>query len=102
MSQDEQPDGVSGMRERLNQAFDDPGLDAFCLDHFPKVYDKFGRGMRKDEKITLLLDYCRRLEDLDSLSAALEAWKEKPSLPPLSLLPPSAVDKIVAGGVGRR
>jgi len=24
------------------------------------VFDKFRRGMRKDEKITLLLDYCRR------------------------------------------
>ena len=32
-----------------------------CLVHFPEVYDKFSYGMRKDKKITLLLDYCRRL-----------------------------------------
>jgi len=51
---------LSTLRRRLNQAFDDPGLDAFCLDHFPEVYDKFSRGMRRDEKINLLLDHCRR------------------------------------------
>ena len=51
---------LSTIRRRLNQTFDDPGLDAFCLDHFPEVYDRFGRGMRKDEKLTVLLDHCRR------------------------------------------
>ncbi|MBN1658438.1 MAG: SIR2 family protein [Anaerolineae bacterium] len=47
----------------LTQRFDDPDLDAFCFDHFPEVYDRFSRGMRKDEKITLLLDHCRRLPE---------------------------------------
>ena len=51
---------LGALRRRLNQVFDDPGLDAFCLDHFPRIYDKFSRGMRKDEKINLLLDHCRR------------------------------------------
>lgn len=50
----------AAIRQQLTTAFDDPGLDAFCMDRFPKVYDKFSRGMRRDEKITLLLDYCRR------------------------------------------
>lgn len=49
------------LRQRLNQLFDDPGFDAFCLDHFPDVYDTFSRGMRKDEKMTVLLDACRRV-----------------------------------------
>lgn len=52
---------LGAMRHRLNRTFDDVGLDAFCLDHFSEVYDSFSRGMRKDEKINLLLDYCRRL-----------------------------------------
>ena len=49
------------IRRRLNKVFDDPRLDAFCLDYFPEVYDRFGRGLLKDEKITLLLDHCRRV-----------------------------------------
>lgn len=51
---------TSQIRQLLNQAFDDSGLDAFCQDYFYNVYNQFGRGMRKDEKITLLLDHCRR------------------------------------------
>lgn len=63
---------LGALRQRLNQGFDDPGLDAFCLARFPDVYDKFGRGMRKDEKITLLLDQCRRRPtDLERLVAAI-------------------------------
>lgn len=49
----------SGLRKQLN-VLDDPGIDTLCLDHFPEIYDKFGRGMRKDEKINLILSYCRR------------------------------------------
>ncbi|MEW5956395.1 MAG: hypothetical protein AB1801_01630 [Chloroflexota bacterium] len=48
------------IRRLLTTAFDDPGLDAFCQDYFPTVFDRFSRGMRKDEKINWLLDHCRR------------------------------------------
>ena len=48
------------IRKRLNDAFDDPELTAFCHDCFLPVYDKFARGMQKDEKISLLLAHCRR------------------------------------------
>jgi nucleoside phosphorylase len=51
---------LSIVRHKLDQMFDDPELDAFCLENFPNVYDKFSRGMRRDEKVTLLLEYCRR------------------------------------------
>lgn len=54
---------LEAMRQQLNRRFDDPGLDGFCLDHFAQVYDRFSRGMRKDEKITLLIDHCRRAPD---------------------------------------
>ncbi len=52
---------LSAMRRKLDQRFDDAELDSFCMDYFSAVYDKFGRGMRRDEKINLLLDYCRRV-----------------------------------------
>jgi hypothetical protein len=39
---------------------DDVALDALCMDYFPDVYDRFSRGMRRDEKANLLLDHCRR------------------------------------------
>lgn len=62
------------LRRLLNQAFDDPSIDAFCQDYFPTVYDRFSRGMRKDEKITLLLDHCRRgLEGFKALKQAVSS-----------------------------
>lgn len=35
-------------------------IESLCLDYFPGVYDKLGRGLRRDEMINLLLDHCRR------------------------------------------
>jgi len=60
------------LRQQLNRAFDDAALNAFCLDHFPEVYDRFARGLRRDEKITLLLDHCRRQGTLDRLARFLQ------------------------------
>lgn len=51
------------IRRALTQYFHDPGFDAFSQDYFPEVYQQFGRGMTKNEKIDLLLDYCRRTSD---------------------------------------
>lgn len=50
---------LTKLRQQL-QSFDDPEIDALVLDNFPEVYDKFSRGLRKDEKINLLLAYLRR------------------------------------------
>jgi|GEM_PF-2236886 len=47
------------LRTRL-QRLDDVALDTLCMDHFPAVYDRFSRGLRRDEKVNLLLDHCRR------------------------------------------
>ncbi len=79
---------LSKLREKLNQR-DDPQLDALCLDHFPEVYDQFGRGMRRDEKINLLLAYCRkyalslgRLQELLGIVRAPASglsWEEHPA-----------------------
>jgi formylglycine-generating enzyme required for sulfatase activity/energy-coupling factor transporter ATP-binding protein EcfA2 len=75
---------LSDLRDRLMRSFDDAGLDAFCLDHFPTVFGTFGRGMRRDEKITLLLDHCRRHEGLPRL-ARLLAPTASPAIDPGAL-----------------
>ena len=67
--------GVSAsatLRGRL-QRLDDVQIDALCMDHFPDVYDTFARGLRRDEKINLLLDHCRRHNGAaDKLAALLK------------------------------
>jgi tetratricopeptide (TPR) repeat protein len=66
------------LRERINCAVDDPELDALCNDCFPEIYEKFSRGMRKDEKVTLLLHYCRNVPALhQQLLNALQAQESR-------------------------
>jgi hypothetical protein len=70
---------TAALRQRLRR-LDSVGIESLCLDHFPEVYDKFGRGLRRDEMINLLLDHCRchpedakRLDELLSTAAASTA-----------------------------
>ncbi|MBN1661021.1 MAG: tetratricopeptide repeat protein [Anaerolineae bacterium] len=66
---------LADLRQQLD-TIDDAELESLCLGHFVSVYDKFSRGMRRDEKVTLLLDHCRRdpsgleIERLAKLSRA--------------------------------
>jgi hypothetical protein len=63
---------TAALRRRL-QRLDSVEIETLCLDHFPAVYDKFGRGLRRDEMINLLLDHCRRRpEEGARLGALLE------------------------------
>ena len=71
MIEEKQHYDIAAIRRQLDAAFDDVGLDAFVLDFYPELFDRFGRGVRRDEKITLLLDYCRRLSKLGELQARL-------------------------------
>jgi len=48
------------IRDAIMMRFNDPQLDAFCMDNFPDVYNRFSRGLQKDEKINMLIDHCRR------------------------------------------
>jgi hypothetical protein len=50
---------LKSLRIRLNR-FDDLEIDVLCLDHFFEVYDRFSVGLNRSEKVTLLLDHCRR------------------------------------------
>ena len=69
----------SELRERL-QKLDDVELDALAMDYFPTVYDKFGRGLRRDEKISLLVDHCRKSQNESRrLLGVLD--KKNPSVP---------------------
>ena len=58
LAQPELPD--LQMIRKLLIPYDDPSLEALCLDHLPAVYDRFSRGLLHDEKINLILDHCRR------------------------------------------
>lgn len=72
------PSRIRDIRHRLNHSFDDPQIDAFLLDYFPDVYDRVSRGMRKDEKLSLLLDHCRRSETrIQYLISCLERTKNE-------------------------
>jgi hypothetical protein len=64
------PPSTAALRQCLDR-LDDVELDTLCLDHFPAVYDKFGRGQRRDEKVNLLLDYVRRQEEAARLADLL-------------------------------
>jgi hypothetical protein len=67
------PFSTAKIRRLLTDAFDDPGLDAFCQDYFYVVYRNFSRGMQRTEKLNLLLDHCRRApRGLESLLEALQ------------------------------
>jgi hypothetical protein len=62
---------ASELRRALRAAFDDSQFDAFCLDCFPDVYERFSGGMDRDRKTTLLLDHCRRHGQLALLARQL-------------------------------
>jgi len=63
---------VPALRARL-QRLDTVEIESLCLDHFPVVYDKFGRGMRRDQMLNVLLEHCwRNPEDAARLAKLLK------------------------------
>jgi len=69
---------------------DDVEIETLCMDHFPQVYDKFSRGLRRDEKINLLLDHCRRHHDAAARLADLLSATGVIATPPTQPQPASA------------
>lgn len=67
------------IRKLINAVFDDTGVDALCLDYFSTVYDQFGRGQGKREKITQLLNYCRAapIQRFEKLLSIIQASDEQ-------------------------
>jgi hypothetical protein len=73
------PPNPAALRRRLRR-LDSVEVESLCLDHFPEVYDKFGRGMRRDAMINLLLDHCRRHpEDANRLNERLSGCEKASS-----------------------
>ena len=62
---------TSWSRQKLSQL--DIDIDALAHNHFPTIYNKFVKGLVRDEKINLLLDHCQRDEiEMARLSSLLE------------------------------
>jgi hypothetical protein len=68
-----QPPSLSDLRKRLNQ-LDDPQIEALAIERFSEVKAKFSDGMRRDAKINLLLDHCRRNPEV---IPALTQWLDR-------------------------
>ncbi len=65
---------TDAVRELLTTAFDDSELNTLCFDYFRPVYEDFGSGMGKGQKIQRLMDYCDHHEQWDEL---FEVIKER-------------------------
>jgi hypothetical protein len=48
------------IRKLLKEALFDQDLNDLCMDYFPDVYDRFSDGMGKQQKISILIEYCLR------------------------------------------
>jgi len=60
------------IRHLLTAAFNSEELTTFCFDHFRAVYEGFGGGMSKSQRIQRLMDYCDRHNQLEKLLKLVE------------------------------
>jgi hypothetical protein len=60
------------VRELLNAAFNDSDITTLCFDYFRSVYDDFGSGMGKGEKIQRLVEYCEQNLQMETLLAKIQ------------------------------
>ena len=65
---------IENIKSLINKSLADDDLMGFCQSYFEDVYDKFGASQNKQQKILLLIDYCRRNLLLNKL---LELLKKK-------------------------
>lgn len=65
---------TEAIRELLSAAFSDGELTTLCFDHFRPVYEAFGMGMGKGQKIQQLVEYCTRQAQIETL---LQKVKER-------------------------
>jgi hypothetical protein len=67
------PWNYAAIRQLLNDAFSDEELTTLCFDDFPSVYDTFGAGMSKSQKIQNLVEHCKRNLDVERLLDIISA-----------------------------
>jgi hypothetical protein len=58
---------TAALRRLLSAAFSDEELTNLCFDHFFPVYERFGAGMSKAQKLQRLLEYCERQRSIGQL-----------------------------------
>jgi hypothetical protein len=64
------------IRRFLTEAFSDEEITTLCFDQFRLVYDSFGSGMTKGQKIQLLIEHCERHDEWPVLLPLLQ--RERP------------------------
>jgi hypothetical protein len=72
-SREEMAFSSNAARLFLQDAFSDEEVETFCFDFFREVQKDFSSGMKKGEKINLLLEYCQQHEGVEALFRALQA-----------------------------
>lgn len=63
---------TANIRQYLTSTYSDEELSTFCFDHFRAVYDSFGAGRTRGQKIQDLIEYCDHHDLVSDLLAALE------------------------------
>ncbi len=63
---------VEAIRQMLMAAFSDGELTTLCFDRFQAVYENFGGGVSKGDKVRQLMDYCFRQGQMEALLAEVE------------------------------
>ncbi len=66
------------LRKFIVETFSDDDLNAFCFDNFPQVAQSFTAGQTKDQRVSLLLEYCRQKDKSSDLALALR--RKEPEL----------------------
>lgn len=80
------------VRKLLDEALpSDATLESFCLDYLPQVYLRFGGGMERMQKVTLLLSVASPRQVLERLCEAEPDKVEEllAKLPPATVQPPT-------------
>jgi len=70
------------LREKLRGVLTEQQIDELCFDYFRPVYDACTRGMTKDEKVQLLIEYCDRECRLDELDRRIDMYRQPPARGP--------------------
>ena len=64
----------------LNEYFNDDEIVMLCAVEFPPVFNDFGSGQRKSQKVLDLVTYCERHGEVEALPADV-------IVPPITTLP---------------
>jgi hypothetical protein len=63
---------TAAIRDLLTAALDDQGLNALAFDHFHPVHDQFSDSLTRSQKIQLLIEYCVRTNQIETLLHQIE------------------------------